>query len=703
MKIDVNKLLDLDYVNSVISQINNSIDEIRHGFLVLYDLDIIKNMEINDINELFGRYNVDNTNILQFLESDFIDNDWEFADLFADDILYSSELREEVKIKSFDEIKRLNEEITKINNGFQQKIDELLERLHLFDIVKKLLIIDVVSRDDINDFHEMLLKSKLDELDELEKLSLSYEMVRFLIEKSKKLSLAKTKVEDTSEFEKMLDDVYDNAEYEGKVSEEKVDEPSYSETIIGYYQYYKQLLNEVGLGNSLSEAMNVAFELSKGLESSINSISKEDFCVELAALLYLLDEQQKKEKVDQELIADLLMDLSRLDRIYEENAKCKEYKLNILSEIKNELDMILMLDFDCLFNDKIRNRLSLLQIELKNNLITSKRKNEIDIEYKKIRQDMNKIPEIGRQIKELKNLHKKINERLSHSAAKNVEPSYYVMLTGLNAKVLELLEVVSEKGVVSDLSEQLMAIEKELPAHKVEHQEIKKVELKGFILFDFDENNQTYVVSDLDLNSKDNLIDKMILHDRINSSFEDYNMLVHDLLVYGNLRILKDGSPYGIEKLLNSVYFDKDSRNHQTGMVRMRPLRNSLVRFISQKVLLHPHTEMHRQVVGIIQEIMPNVDIDMDKDFSLHINFSSAIKKADTDSYDEAINRYLRKSPLYKLFLEKNDKTKLTDEECNLLRDIINMSINSYYELEKRNERLRFDIIDQIGVKKHRG
>lgn len=700
MKIDVNRLLDLEYVNDVISQMNSSIDEIRHDFLDLYDLDLIQKMDVKSINDLFGQYNLDNRNVLQFLESDFIDSDWEFADLFADDILYSSAQKEQVKAKALDEIKSLNDAIAVINKNHQKSIDELEHVIKFLDSIKNVLSNNVVSQMDIKNLQDLLLNSLLSEK---EKLNFSYEIVKYLIEKNKKLSLKHTKVEDTSLFEEMLDGVYALTELDENMSDAKIDEPSYSETIIGYYQYYKQLFKEIGLGESLSEVMNVGFELSKGLDSTIFSISKEDFCVELASLLYLLNGQQKNDKVDQTFVADLLMDLSRLDRIYEEDNKNKDYKFNALSEIKNELDIILMLDFDCLFSDRIRNRLSLLQIELNNNFITTKRKDEIELEFKKIKQDIKKLPEIGRQIKELNKLHNKINNMLSKSIPINIASEYYVMLTGLNAKVLELLELVSQRGIVADLSYQLLEIEKQISMNKINSNENKRVELKGFILFDFDENNQTYVVSDLDLNNKNNLIDKMLLHDKVNASFEDYNMLVHDLLVYGNLRILKDGSPYYIDRVLDNIYYNKDNRNHQTGMVRMRPLRNSMVRFISQKVLLHPNTEMYSQVVGIIQEVMPNVDIDINKEFSLYINFCSAIKKYETDSYDEAINRYLRKSPLYKLFLEKNDKTKLTSEECNLLRDIINMSMDAYSELEEKNERLKFDVINQIGVRKHRG
>ena len=105
MKIDVNRLLELDYLNSLVSQLNNEINKIRKSFLGLYDLDILKGMDIKSVNDLFNQYGINNSSVVQFLESDYIDNDWEFADLFFDDISYSSELREQLKAKALEELK----------------------------------------------------------------------------------------------------------------------------------------------------------------------------------------------------------------------------------------------------------------------------------------------------------------------------------------------------------------------------------------------------------------------------------------------------------------------------------------------------------------------------------------------------------------------------------------------------------------------
>ena len=58
-------------------------------------------------------------------------------------------------------------------------------------------------------------------------------------------------------------------------------------------------------------------------------------------------------------------------------------------------------------------------------------------------------------------------------------------------------------------------------------------------------------------------------------------------------------------------------------------------------------------------------------------------------------------------FIDKRYNLKkidsLTEEECNLLRDFINITLQTYAELADKNPSFNFDIIKQIGGKKTRG
>ena len=41
-------------------------------------------MPLDEVNELFNGYNVSDENYIKYIESDFLDESWEFADLYSD-------------------------------------------------------------------------------------------------------------------------------------------------------------------------------------------------------------------------------------------------------------------------------------------------------------------------------------------------------------------------------------------------------------------------------------------------------------------------------------------------------------------------------------------------------------------------------------------------------------------------------------------
>lgn len=700
MKFDVNKLLDLDYLNSIALQLNGDIQGLKIQFLKTYDLEMLKNESIENINSLFSQYNLSNKYILQYFQTDFITSDWEFAYLFSDDISYSSELRDSIKQKAISEIEQLNAKIIEINNDYQKRIDALEEKLDFINTFIRFVKFDtVITGYDIDYLRDLIFAASFS--DE-EKLLLSYNVVKYSIGKINERTVKTVEV-DTSSFEKTLNDAYSSSKYKESTNE-KIIEPTYSETILGYYDYHKKLFSEEGLGSTLSECMETAHALSEGIKVSIDSISKTDFCVEMASLLYELHLKQKSTHFSHDEIADILMDLGKLDRIYEENIKNQERKEELLTEINNDLDTILMLDFESSFKDRVKNQLGLLQIELKENFINSKRLNEIIKEYESISKKIVKIPEICKQVKKLEKLAEKIKKLISVSKlpSKNLTEDYYNNLYLLKNKVYDFINVVSTNGPDKDFDRKIQQIEFEVSKYLRVENTNSRITLKGFVLFDVDESNNAYVVSDLDPNNKDALIDKGILKNKLNLGYADYSNLIKDLLLYGVPGIMKDEIPACIEEILDKVFYDKNRKN-ATGMVRIRPLRNSVARFISQKILLKPNTEMHKQVVGIIQEILPNVVISPNEEFALHINFASALKESDEGSYDIAISRYSNESVLYKLFMANPDRTSFTKEELSLIKDIVNMSLDAYSQLKKNNENLTFDIIDKIGGKRTRG
>jgi len=96
--IDVKKILQFDYLNAVALQLRNNILDEKKKIIKLYDLDSILNLEENEINDIFKYYELSYENILKLKYSSFLDESWEFADLYSDDLSYSLEQKEQLKL-----------------------------------------------------------------------------------------------------------------------------------------------------------------------------------------------------------------------------------------------------------------------------------------------------------------------------------------------------------------------------------------------------------------------------------------------------------------------------------------------------------------------------------------------------------------------------------------------------------------------------
>lgn len=698
MEIDINRLLDLNYLNEFISRLNLEIDTLRGQFVNLYDLDNIRTMDVDSIIKLFDKYDCSCENIIQLSNSVFIDSAWEFADLFQADIDNSSNMKEELVTLAQKEIDKLNEKIVSINNEYKESIFLLSEKLTFVNAVYKLVNSDgYVLDEDIVNLNTLINESNWDDS---VKFKFSLDLVQLLIGKIKVISKKIEEEPEVSLFETMLDEVYTTSESDNLVYE-TLTEPIYSETVLAYYKQYKHLFDAEGLGNDLGEIMTLACSLSSEAIVSSESMTKEHFCIKLAALLYELNQIKRGEKVEHDEYADIMFDLDKLEKIYNVDNELITSKNELYDTIQGDLVIIDTISESIEFKEKIKNKLRLIQIELKNNLISSSRKEKLYSEYNEIKKYINKLPEVMKQLNVLRKFNTKIVKMLAKKDSEYgyITEEYYNDLNNLQQNILELIDKVGVDGPIDYMSDVINNYERIVSKYL---RTSKKVELKSFVLFEIDKTGEPYVVSDLDFHNRNNLIDEGTPNDKLGGAFHDYSTLIKDLLVYGVPGCMKDGTPAYIEKILSNVNYDND-RNYPTGMVRIRPTRNSLVRFISQKVVLHTNTRIHEQVVSILQEVIPNVKIDHDKDFSLYLNFASSIKSGDFDSYEEAIKRYSRHGLLYKLFLSDDKKVELTEEECSMLRDIINLSLDAYLKLEKDNKYLEFDIVNQIGGKKKHG
>jgi len=597
--IDVKKILQFDYLNAVALQLRNNILDEKKKIIKLYDLDSILNLEENEINDIFKYYELSYENILKLKYSSFLDESWEFADLYSDDLSYSLEQKEQLREEALKEVVLLNKKIDIINqkiNGYILTVEKNLSDLENFiNLLNSDSEITNISVDSIKEFilHSSLLKGD-------ERFKASLVVVKHLINSKRKIVFGK-EIVDTAKFEQLLDNVYESSEYEEKPSEEdKINSDlPYFDVVMHSYERYKNLIDEMGYGdkegyNNLLVLMDDVSNLSGGIEDSMESMSKDDFCIRLAELLYQLNYMNGADFVE-----DALVNLARLDSLYDVDSKFIKYKQDLLKKLDKFFEIVLVItetsSVEKEIKNRLRNRIKLLQNELENNMISEKRKKEIDVEYDKLTKYIENLSENVKCVIEVEQTSERARKILSYNKKiERLEGDDYNKLVELLDKLSRLKNEVLENGVNEELSLELVKCkdnisEIELKLKSNNQQVMPKVNLRGFVLFDFDEDNKTYVVTDLDPSNKDKLIDKSIEIDKLNKGYDSYCKLIRDLHLIGNTEKLanNDSHGYNTDRLNEPVYRDVSSRTHDntTGMYRLKYDRNGVERFVEQKVV----------------------------------------------------------------------------------------------------------------------
>ena len=229
-----------------------------------------------------------------------------------------------------------------------------------------------------------------------------------------------------------------------------------------------------------------------------------------------------------------------------------------------------------------------------------------------------------------------------------------------------------------------------------------EIELKSFILFDYylDENNnkQTFITTDLDDNNNRSLIDNSIDKSKVKiNGYDDFNELIDDLLLYGKPKTTLNSNDK-VEKFIRPVYYTNSSyeiintsSKNTTGMYRIRPKVVSYTRFIDEQIILIPNTNKFNIITKLLESKLNNVKIDKNKTFSIYLNYVNSFKRDDTDAYKIAINRQKRSK--LKELLKKEEYSK---DELEELSNIIDITLNSYKELENINNNFNFKAIHKI-------
>lgn len=710
--INVEKILQLDYLDGLLLQVEEHISNEKEKIIKHYDLKMLENLDVEEVSNLFKNYDVKCDNLLHLFQDVYIDESFEFAQFYMDDIAYSFEQKQLLREKALEEIKVLNSKIDLVNDQIFAQIMDIVKKTKLINLLVKILKSDdLILGTEINEVKGLIFTSSL--LKDEDRYPAALSLVKHLIQSGRKILFNKEHI-DSSSFEQALDNVHkSNMSSEVMVEDANLNLPYY-DVVVKYYDKYKKLFDATGY-TDIFEFMRIADSLSDGLDMNFESVNRDNFCIQIASLLYQLNFID-----DRNIEKEILDMLIKLDVLCENDIKLVDYKKEKLLDIEkcfselDSLDLNVKLPFVLDIINKIKNRLNLVKMDLENDIIGDVKKGNIDFEYQSIISSINVLSSRINLIKEIDVYNLKINNIFAdakYNSLLNDEISN--LLVFIQDKLLNfqkeirnnelndeiLLEI---KGCFDKIDEIELSLKTpvELP-----HEKDKKVILNGFVLSDFNNDGKPYILSDLDLKGK--MIDKAIELNKLKKGFESYSKLVNELFLIGNTEKLNnnDAQGYNTDRLNEPVYYDPNSRAHdnETGMYRLKYDRNGVERFVEQRIVLHHGTRKYQQVLDIIKEVLPDVEFDNSKDFNLYINFASAMKLSDTDMYSAAINRYKNKSPLYNLFIGDKNKEELSLQECKLLKEMINMTLDAFLELEKINPNLYFDIIRQMGGVKTRG
>ena len=145
-----------------------------------------------------------------------------------------------------------------------------------------------------------------------------------------------------------------------------------------------------------------------------------------------------------------------------------------------------------------------------------------------------------------------------------------------------------------------------------------------------------------------------------------------------------------VYKTTNAHEMINTTAANATGMIRIRPTRTSLVRFIEEKIPLKPDNKNFQVIKDLIESKFKNVIVS-DTGFNLYINYMTTFKAKDTNTYIQCNKRY--NSSVLGEILEKD---VLSQDDIEELSKAIDAAIDVYKKLHEMNNGFKFDSINQM-------
>lgn len=275
-------------------------------------------------------------------------------------------------------------------------------------------------------------------------------------------------------------------------------------------------------------------------------------------------------------------------------------------------------------------------------------------------------------------------------------------------KIYEFIYPIQELKIQSsyDFEDQIKNIKTKLG--QTDSNGNTKIPIKSFVLFPYDDvTNEPYFVNDI-INKK--MIDDSTDAYSSGSYIKDIPEVFHEIITNGNVEYLEStnsSTQNFSEKIISQIcHLDNKgrvNRNNKTDMWRIRPLRNSELRFAEKRIILKKDTPIYNQIINILKEYMKNISVNEDEDFTLSINYCIGLKKTDGDLYKAAISRRYGKNTEGNIINNILSKDELTDEELSYIDTVIKKSIETYNIIRGYDPNYDFSYIDRMvgGGNKH--
>lgn len=217
-----------------------------------------------------------------------------------------------------------------------------------------------------------------------------------------------------------------------------------------------------------------------------------------------------------------------------------------------------------------------------------------------------------------------------------------------------------------------------------EDDEDKKT-IRSILLFDYDKNGEPYITTDLDPR---NIVNKELFGRELEIAIEDLTKVLIDLIYRGDMETITNitsSTKNNSNRLVSAVKKDLKGEK-KTAMYRIKPSLTSAARVVERKFVIHQGTPLFNKVVNIVKEILPNAEIEENKDFVIVLVYEATFKKADLEIYDEVNKRY--NTSRITDFISKlvaNENKEPSKEDLNLLKGYLKDSFDSMMNLDKEN------------------